>query len=86
MKKHIELNEEGSYFTANATYYFGESPRSKEGEHSKEAFLSISDCYSTIRLHLNTKKFNNEEMKKFKNKLLKLKNFINDFIEELPEN
>ena len=85
MKKHIELNEHDSYYTANATYFFGETHMGEKDENFLDAFLSISDCYNTIRLHPNTRNFNNEEMKKFKNKLKKLSDFINDFHDNLPE-
>jgi hypothetical protein len=49
-----------------------------------DAFLSISYCYNTIRLHPNTQYFDNVELKYFKEKLTKLRNFIDEFIDNLP--
>ena len=82
LKRHIVLNDNTSSFTANATYYFGAA---SWDEKSKDAFLSISDCYNTIRLHPNTKYFNNAELERFKNKLEKLENFIAEYRRNLPD-
>lgn len=81
MKKHIELNNKNSSYTGNATYFFGEDIWDKKQFNS---FISISDCYNTIRLHPNTNCFNDKELKDFKKKLVKLRNFIDDFINILP--
>lgn len=82
MKKHIELNNQSSSYTANATYYFGEASRYKTKLH---AFISISDCYHTIVLHPNTEFFDDKELKEFKKKFTKLKDFIGDFVDKLPD-
>lgn len=84
MKNHIELNNDDSSYTANATYYFGKAHWNEKDENFKDAFLSISDCRNTIKLHPNVREFDNAEMKRFKEKLSKLKNFIEEFIEKLP--
>ena len=82
MKRHIELNNQSSSYTGNATYYFGEARWDKS---KLDAFLSISDCYNTIRLHPNVEFFDDKELKEFKKKLIKLRDFIGDFVEKLPE-
>jgi len=82
MKKHIELNTQQSSYTANATYYFGEARWDKT---KLDIFLSISDCYQTIRLHPNTEYFDTKELLEFKEKLIKLRDFIDDFIINLPK-
>ena len=81
-KKHIELNDSSSSYTANATCYFGKASWNKK---EANAFLSISDCYNTIRLHPNTKYFNNEELERFKRKLARLEKFIAEFRLNLPD-
>jgi len=88
IKNHIELNSRDSSFTGTATYYFGEASWDK---NDTDAFISISDCYNTIRLHPlmnkvgNMKKFNSKELKRFKKKLLKLEEFIREFREGMPD-
>jgi hypothetical protein len=79
MKKHIELNDKDSSFLANATWFFGEAEWNRKGKKKKDTFLSISDCYNTIRIHTNSHKFK-EDKKKFIKKLKKLRDFIDDYI------
>ena len=82
MKRHIELNPPSSSFTATATYYFGPA---RWDITKNDAFLSISDCYDTIRLHPNTDYFDDKELQAYKKKLTKLRDFIDDFISKLPD-
>ena len=81
-KKHIELNNNSSSYTANATCYFGKASWNKK---ETDAFLSISDCYNTIRLHPNCKYFDNAELKRFKKKLKRLEKFIAKYRQNLPD-
>jgi len=85
MKKHIELNNNSSSFTGNATYYAGKAYWSKK-DKNKDIFLSISDCYNTVRLHPNLKHLDNKELKAYKKKLIKLSSFIYEFANKIPDN
>jgi hypothetical protein len=81
MKRHIELNEQSSPFTGNATWYFGKSSY-KNSEANLDTFISISDCYNTVRLHPKNLGIL-EDKPKYIAKLKKLRDFIDDYVQIL---
>ena len=78
--KRTWLNKESSPSTGNVVAFDGLN--TWKGEKIRNTFLSVSDCYSTIRLHPTE----DENMDDFINKLEVLKNDITEFIEYLEKN
>ncbi len=78
--KRTWLNKSDSPSTGNVVAFDGLT--TWKGEKIRNTFLSVSDCYSTIRLHPT----DDENIDDFINKLEVLKNDITEFIEYLEKN
>ena len=78
--KRTWLNKSDSPSTGNVVAFDGIT--TWKGEKIRNTFLSVSDCYSTIRLHPT----DDENIDDFINKLKVLKNDITEFIEYLEKN
>lgn len=78
--KRTWLNKSDSPSTGNVVAFDGIT--TWKGEKLRNTFLSVSDCYNTIRLHPT----DDENIDDFINKLEVLKNDITEFIEYLEKN
>lgn len=78
--KRVWLNKENSASTGNMIAFDGLTTLRKE--KIRNTFLSISDCYSTIRLHPTE----DDTMDDFIDKMKILRNNISDFISYLENN
>lgn len=74
------LNKENSPSTGNIVAFDGLT--TWKGEKIRNTFLSISDCYSTIRLHPTE----DENMDDFIDKMKLLRDNVNEFISYLENN
>lgn len=79
-KKSTWLNNDKSSFTGNVVAFDGLVSYDKKYERT--TFLSISDCYGTVRLHPAE---DDTDRSEFLNKLKTLRSDIDDFISHLEE-
>ena len=75
--KRVWLNEENSPSTGNVIAFDGVVHC--KGESIRRTFLQISDCNSSIRLHCAE----DDTDQDFINKMIKLRDVIDDFIQNL---
>lgn len=78
-KKQVWLNKESSPSTGNVVAYDGVS--TYKGEIYRNTFLSVSDCYTSARLH----KTDDDSIDDFIDKMRLLRDSIDDFITYLEK-
>ena len=77
--RRLWLNDETSASTGSVCAYSGQAHWTKD--EYKTSFLEVSDCHSKIRLHLAP----HDTDQQFIDKMIKLRNFIDDFINYLQK-
>lgn len=79
-KKQVWLNKETSPSTGNVVAYDGVC--AYKDEHFRRTFLSVSDCYGTVRLH----KSDDDTIEDFIDKMKSLRECVDEFISYLDKN